>query len=134
MRWTRKALRAVAMAAVVAGAGVTAPAARACDGDVHFGFEVRRPAVRVVTVARTPRLAWVAAHTENRIQRVILREGYWSERIEPATFGLRFDFGRRRFVRVEIRPATVVRTWVAPVVEERVVRVLVPGRWESRCD
>ena len=121
MRWTLAAV----VAAVAAGAGMTAPAARA-HGDCNdaYGFarvEARRPETR--------RVAWQAAHYENRIETYVIREGHWREESVPATFGLRFDWGCRRVVRVVVSPASVRRTWVPAVTGERVVRVLVPGRW-----
>jgi len=128
MRWTL----AATLAAALAGAGATAPAARA--GDDCGRAEVPRPAVRIVVGGHSHRCAWMPTHFEDRIERVVVREGYWREESAPATVGFRFDFGCRRFVRVVVRPAAVVRTWVPPVVGERVVRVLVPGRWDCACD
>lgn len=110
MQWTL----AATLAAALAGAGVSAPAARAGGGCVRV--EIRRA-------------AWRPAHYEDRVECFVIREGYWREESIPATFVLRFDLGSRRFVRVEVRPATVVLTWVPPARGERVVRVLVPGRW-----
>ena len=113
MRWTLVAT----LAAALTGAGMTAPAARAHDDD-------RSVFLRVDFGSRAPRCA---VRYEIRVERVIVREGFWREEIVPATFGVRFDFGCRRFVRVVVRPASVVRTWVSPVIEERVVRVVVPA-------
>jgi hypothetical protein len=121
MRWTL----AAALAAATAGSGWTAPAARAGD---DCG---RMPGFARVEVRR---IVWRPAHYEDRIERVVVREGSWREEAVPATFGLRLDFGRRRLVRVVVSPAAVVRTWTPPVYGERVVRVLVPGRWDRACD
>ena len=123
MRWTL----AATLAAALAGAGWTAPAARACDDE-------RGRVVRVVYGGHGRHCAWRPARTEDRVERVLVRAGYWREETVPASFGLRFDFGCRRFVRVQLRPASVTRTWVPPVYGERVVRVLVPGRWDCACD
>lgn len=133
MRWTL----AATLAAALAGAGWTSPAARADDdcGRVEMRrVEVRRPAVRLVIGGHSGRCAWRPARYEDRVERVVLRDGYWREESVPATVGVRFDFGCRRFVRVVLRPSSVSRTWVPPVYGERVVRVLVPGRWDCACD
>ena len=114
MRWTL----AATLAAALAGAGVTTPAARAHDDCVR------------IVIRRT---IWRPGHFEDRVERTLVRDGFWREEAVPAAAELRFDFAGRRFVRVVVRPAAVVRTWVPPVYGERVVRVYVPGRWE-RCD
>ncbi len=128
MRWTLAATLATALA----GAGSAAPAARADDDCGRV--VIRRPEVRIVFGGHSRHCAWRPARYEDRVERVLVRAGYWREEAVPATFGLRFDFGCRRFVRVVVRPASVTRTWVPPVYGERVVRVLVPGRWDCACD
>jgi hypothetical protein len=71
------------------------------------------------------------AHYETRIERVLVRQGYWQERVIP---------GRREYVRdsrgnlheVQVTPDRVERVWIEPVYETRTVRVLVPARYETR--
>ncbi len=108
-----------------AAAGAAAPAA-AHDDIVLTAGRGRL----VVTLRReAPRYAWAAGRWETRVERVILEPGFWREEVLPAVVEWRLDRCRRRFVRVEVRPATWVRTWVPERAEERVTRTWIPGRW-----
>lgn len=122
----RRIWKVLLAGAALAGAGVTAPAARAHDG-YPARVETRRVVVRET---HTLRCTWIAARWEERVERVVVREGHWRVETREAEYAWRLDTCNWRLVRVVLRPGSVTRTWVPAVVEERRTRVLIPGRWE----
>jgi hypothetical protein len=122
MTATTRLLAAAALAA--AGAGWTAAEAGAHDRGVVL---VRAPAV-----SHARECVWRPGRWVERTERVVVRGGHWRTEAVPAAFALRWSLSEWRLVRVCVRPATVRRVWVPPVVEERRVRTFEPGRWECR--
>lgn len=117
---------ATTLMTLAATLATTAAPASACDDPPPV---VVRRTVTVVRTAPAPRRVWVPERWETRVERVVVREGYWREVVEPAQWSVRFDLRCRRMVRVCIRPETVRREWVAPRYGERTVQVLIPGYW-----
>jgi hypothetical protein len=121
----------VAMAAVaVAAAALLAPEARA-DDDHRSPFRGTRVGVSFGAHPRAHR--FVPGRWVESVQRVVIRAGYWRTERVPAAYEVRFDLCEWRFVKVLVRAESTRRVWVAPVVEERIVRTWSPGRWECGC-
>lgn len=121
-----RTMRILAVAAVLGGAAMTAPAARAHErGGVEV--TVRR---EVAPLHRHSRFcAWSPAHVEYRVERFLERPGYWREERVPATTRTVLDLRTWRLVKVVVTPASIRRVWVPPAFGERRVPVLVPGHW-----
>jgi hypothetical protein len=118
-----------AAAAILVAAG-TARADDRCD-DAR-GRSGTGAIVRIHT--RTEPVTTTVIRYETRVERVVVREGYWQEVVvRPAEYGWRRDVCARRWVRVLLRPEVRERRYVPPVVEERVVRVPVEVRVPAPC-
>ncbi len=124
MRWI--------LASVLATAATLGTASPASAGDGFIEFRWDAPRVRI-EVRRSEPCRYVAGRWVERVERVVVREGYWRRVVEPARYSWRFDFHCRRFVRVCVQEETVRREWVPAVVEERCTRTWVPARWDCAC-
>ncbi len=85
------------------------------------------PVRRVAYVHAEGRCEYEPGHYETRIESVRVPGRYVVEE-RPAVVRLAWDACRRAYVRVVVRPRETVRRWVPGRIEERRVRVYVPGR------
>jgi hypothetical protein len=118
----RKATTAVLVAVATAVATLAAAApAEARDG----GLEVRLVgADRCAPVPTVEVVRW-----EERVERVVIREGHWRvEVVRAARHGWAYDARCRRWTWACLEPERRERRWVPEVVEHRVVRVPVVVR------
>ncbi len=113
-------------AAVLVGAAMAAPAARAHE---TRRVEVVRGREVVALRGHSPHCTWIPARWEMRTERFLERPGFWREERVPAVTRTVLDLSNWRLVRVVVSPASMRRTWVPPRWGERRVPALVPGRW-----